>query len=62
MKTTTDLSQGRYLLFLDVLGFSEFVETKSTQEIYAIIDNALKSFERWEELNGLFKSISVKHL
>lgn len=57
MKTTTDLSQGRYLLFLDVLGFSEFVETKSTQEIYAIIDNALKSFERWEELNGLFKTI-----
>lgn len=57
MKKTTDLSQGRYLLFLDILGFSELVETKTPQEIYAIIDNALKAFGRWEELNGLFKTI-----
>lgn len=49
--------QGRYLLFLDILGFSQLVETKSTQEIYAVIDDALKAFVRWEELNGLFKTI-----
>ena len=57
MKTDTELGQGRYLLFLDILGFSELVETKSTQDIYAVIDNALKAFGRWEELNGLFKTI-----
>ncbi|SEJ44629.1 hypothetical protein SAMN04244579_04414 [Azotobacter beijerinckii] len=57
MNKNVSLDQGRYLLFLDILGFSELVETKSTQEIYAVIDNALKEFGRWEELNGLFKTI-----
>lgn len=57
MVTSTNLHQGRYLLFLDILGFSELVETKGTQEIYTVIDNALKAFGRWEELNGLFKTI-----
>lgn len=57
MKNDTSLDQGRYLLFLDILGFSKFVETQSTQDIYAVIDNALKAFGRWEELNGLFKTI-----
>tara|TARA_R110000850_G_C9979393_1_gene465811 strand:+ start:3184 stop:3645 length:462 start_codon:yes stop_codon:yes gene_type:complete len=52
-----DISQGRYLLFLDILGFSELVETKGTEEIYAVIDSALEAFGRWEELNGLFKTI-----
>lgn len=54
---TTDVSQGRYLLFLDILGFSSLVETKGAHEIYAVIDNALKAFERWEQLNGQFKTI-----
>lgn len=57
MTIDTGLRQGRYLLFLDILGFSEIVETKEAQEIYAVIDNALKAFGRWEELNGLFKTI-----
>lgn len=57
MKTDAELGQGRYLLLLDILGFSELVETKRTQDIYAVIDNALKAFGRWEELNGLFKTI-----
>lgn len=57
MKKVIPLDQGRYLLFLDILGFSELVETKSSQDIYAVIDNALKAFGRWEELNGLFKTI-----
>jgi len=51
------LDQGRYLLFLDILGFSKMVETKTTPEIYAVIDDALKSFGRWEKLNGSFKTI-----
>lgn len=57
MQTHTELCQGRYLLFLDILGFSELVETRDTEEIYIVIDNALKTFGRWEELNGLFKTI-----
>lgn len=57
MNQNGSLDQGRYLLFLDILGFSQLVETKSTQEIYAVIDDALKAFGRWEELNGLFKTI-----
>ena len=53
----TSPSHGRYLLLLDILGFSELVESKSTEEIYAVINNALEAFTRWEELNGLFKTI-----
>lgn len=52
-----DINQGRYLLFLDILGFSELVETKGTEEISAVIESALKAFGRWEELNGSFKTI-----
>jgi hypothetical protein len=51
------LNTGRYLLLLDILGFSELVESKGTQEIYALVDNALGVFNRWEKLNGLFKTI-----
>jgi hypothetical protein len=51
------LSQGRYLLFLDILGFSNLVESKSTEEIYSVIESGLKAFERWEQLNQCFKTI-----
>lgn len=57
MSRNTAINQSRYLLFLDILGFSELVETKSVEEIYAVIDDALNAFGRWEELNGLFKTI-----
>lgn len=55
--TNIDIRQGRYLLFLDILGFSQIVETKGTREIYSVIDGALKAFCRWEKLNGLFKTM-----
>lgn len=51
------LNQGRYLLFLDILGFSQLVKTKNPEEIYAVIDEALKGFKRCEELNRQFKTI-----
>ena len=51
------LGEGRFLLFLDILGFSELVQSKSAREIYTVIDTALNAFDRWEELNGLFKTI-----
>jgi hypothetical protein len=56
MSTMVD-TQGRYLLFLDVLGFSELVESRGAQEVYDVINKALQAFERWEELNKLFRMI-----
>ncbi len=52
-----DLENGRYLLYLDILGFSALVEDKSSEEVYNIIDSALNAFSRWEELNRQFKTI-----
>lgn len=54
---SNSLNEGRYLLFLDILGFSDLVENRPTKEIYDVVDSALKAFGRWEELNGLFKTI-----
>ncbi len=47
----------RYVLFLDILGFSDLVERKPADEIYGLIDSALQSFVRWEELNARFRTI-----
>jgi len=52
-----NLKNGRYLLFLDILGFSALVENKSPEEVYNVIDTAIHSFSRWEELNQFFKTI-----
>ncbi|VVO18785.1 hypothetical protein PS691_04018 [Pseudomonas fluorescens] len=57
MNRSNSLNEGRYLLFLDILGFSDLVETRPTKEIYDVIDSALNAFGRWEKLNGLFKTI-----
>ncbi len=57
MSAIVNARDGRYLLFLDVLGFSKLVESKSTEEIYAVINEALQAFSRWEELNQLFRTI-----
>lgn len=52
-----NLNSGRYLFFLDILGFSKLVENKSPQEVYTVINSALRSFSRWEKLNQQFKTI-----
>ena len=57
MSTDINQAQGRYVLLLDILGFSELVESKGAEEIYAVIDEALQTFDRWEELNALFRTI-----
>ena len=51
------LKTGRYLLFIDILGFSALVEQESPEKIYTIINHALCSFSRWENLNRRFKTI-----
>jgi hypothetical protein len=48
---------GRYLLFLDVLGFADLVEKQSAEAVYAVVNEALSAFERWEELNRVFRTI-----
>lgn len=57
MSNPSDPSQGRYLLLLDILGFSELVKTKGQAEVLKTIREALKPFERWEGLNQSFKTI-----
>lgn len=50
-------ADGRYLLLLDILGFSNLVETRGHQEVYATIEKALEPFRYWERLNGCFRTI-----
>jgi hypothetical protein len=56
-KDINTLKNGRYLLYLDLLGFSNLVENREPEEIYVVIDSALQAFNRWEELNRQFKTI-----
>lgn len=51
------MRQGRYLLLIDILGFSQLVKTKGADEILSVINKALEAFNRWERLNGAFKTI-----
>ncbi len=50
-------SQGRYLLFLDILGFSELVKTKGEAEVLGVIKDSLKAFDSWEIVNDQFRTI-----
>ena len=52
-----DQADGRYLLLLDILGFSQLVETRGHQEVYATIEKAFEPFRHWERLNGCFQTI-----
>lgn len=52
-----NLKSGRYLLYLDILGFSELVQNKTTDEVYEILNKALAPFEDWKTLNSQFKTI-----
>lgn len=55
--TTADLRQGRYLLLLDILGFSELVKQRGRDEVLRVINQALGVFGRWVSLNKQFKTI-----
>jgi hypothetical protein len=52
-----DIKRGRYLLILDILGFSQLVEQRGRDEVLTVIDDALEQFDRWARLNGQFKTI-----
>lgn len=57
MDCNTDLRKGRYVLYLDILGFSNLIESRDAEEVYETINNALAAFEQWEELNQFFRTI-----
>lgn len=57
MATDIGLEKGRYLLFLDLLGFSDRVESQNPNQIFKLIDEVLQDFTRWENLNKFFRTI-----
>lgn len=57
MTVANNKKQGRYLLYLDILGFSELVKSRDIEDVYSTINQALETFKRWEDLNNQFKTI-----
>jgi hypothetical protein len=51
------MDSGRYLLYMDILGFSDLVASKGTDEVYCTIMSALDVFNRWEKINRLFRTL-----
>lgn len=51
------LRQGRYLLYLDILGFKEIVNERSAKEVYAIVDCVLQECLRREDRIGDFRTL-----
>lgn len=46
------LPNGRHVLLLDLLGFSDLVKSRGVEEVYDVIKECLRTFRRWEERNG----------
>ena len=51
------LRQGRYLLYLDILGFKQIVQSRPAREVYDIVDNVLAEFGRREERIHDFRTL-----
>lgn len=48
------IKSDRYLLFIDLLGFTNLVKTRDVLEVYQIINDAMMSFKEWERINDSF--------
>lgn len=57
MSKSTEFSKGRYILYLDILGFSDLVKSKGAELVYETINNALMAFDHWDKLNGQFQTL-----
>jgi len=57
MQSSNQLKRGRYIVYIDLLGFREKVKEKGPEEIFELINDILEDFNRWENLNGAFKTI-----
>lgn len=49
--------EGRYLLFVDILGFREFVRTNSVEAVYEKLNACLRAHHEWERLNDAFRTL-----
>jgi len=57
MQSSNQLKRGRYIVYIDLLGFREKLKEKGPEEIFELINDILEDFNRWENLNGAFKTI-----
>ena len=57
MMDVFQLRQGRFLLYLDVLGFRELVKDRSPKDVYDVVDHVLKECARREDRIGDFRTI-----
>lgn len=48
------MKEGRYLLYLDILGFSDLLKSQSPETIYAKIDTMLQTTTSWRKVNKDF--------
>jgi len=51
------LDEGRYLLYLDILGFKEIVKERSPKEVYGVVDHVLQVCAHREALIRDFRTI-----
>jgi len=51
------LRQGRYLLYLDILGFKQSVRNRSAREVYEIVDRVLSEFRLRESRIRNFRTL-----
>ncbi len=52
-----NLQQGRYLLYLDILGFKDIVRTRSPRAVYDVVNHVLQVCARREKLIGDFRTL-----
>lgn len=57
MMDVFQLRQGRYLMYLDILGFKELVRTRSPKEVYGIVDHALQQCSYRERMIHDFRTL-----
>jgi len=55
--SVSKLKTGRYIFYLDILGFSNLVAERGAEHVYQTVNRALGSYTRWERLNGAFRTI-----
>jgi hypothetical protein len=51
------LRSGRYLLYLDILGFKQIIETHGPREVYGIVDRLVGEFKKRGDRLGAFRTL-----
>ena len=58
VKRRGNMTRNTYLLWLDILGFTQLIESKSPHEVYRIVDLALESNRYYEHENSPLSSLA----